>query len=52
VSQVRFQADWNWHHIIVQAAQRHELTLDFRTAQAASLLGVSDPDVLERATRE
>ncbi len=45
VSQVRFQADWNSTHIIVQAAQRHKLTLDFRTAQAASLLGVSDPDV-------
>ena len=52
VSQVRFQADWNLNHIIVQATQRCEPALDFQTAQAASLLGVSDPGVLERAARE
>jgi Domain of unknown function (DUF5615) len=52
VSQVRFQADWNLNHIIVQAAQRREPALDLQTAHAASLLGVSDPDVLERAARE
>jgi hypothetical protein len=52
VSQVHFQADWNLNHIIVQATQRRERTLDFQTAQAASLLGVSDPDVLGRAACE
>jgi hypothetical protein len=52
VSQVRFQANWHSNHIIVHAAQRREPTLDFQTAYAASLLGVSDSDVLERATRE
>jgi hypothetical protein len=52
VSQVRFQADWNLNHIIVQAAQRREPTLEFQTAHAASLLGVSDLDVLARAVRE
>jgi hypothetical protein len=51
VSQVRFQADWNLNHIIVQAAQRREPTLDFQTAHAAGLLGVSDRDVLARAAR-
>ena len=38
--------------MIVQAAQRSKQTLDFQTAHAASLLGVSDSDVLGRATRE
>jgi hypothetical protein len=52
VSQVRFQADWNLNHIIVQAAQRRDPALDFQTAHAASLLGISDPDVLERAAGE
>jgi Domain of unknown function (DUF5615) len=52
MGQVRFQADWNLNHIIVQAAQRREPTRDFQTAHAASLLGVSDSDVLGRATRE
>ena len=52
MSQVRFQADGNLNHIIVQAAQRREPTLDFQTAHTASLLGVSDSDALGRATRE
>jgi hypothetical protein len=52
VSQVRFQADWNLNHIIVQAAQRREPTLDFQTAHAAGLLGVSDLNVLARAVQE
>jgi len=51
VSQVRFQADWNLYHIIVQAAQRREPTLDFQTAHAAGLLGVNDYDVLAHAAR-
>jgi hypothetical protein len=33
VSQVCFQADWNLNHIIVQAAQRREPTLDFQMPQ-------------------
>ena len=52
MSQVRFQADWHLNHIIVQAAQRREPTLDFQTAHAAGLLGVSDLDVLRRAMLE
>jgi hypothetical protein len=52
MSQVRFQADWNLNHIIVQAVQRREPTLAFQTAHAASLLGVSDLGVLARAARE
>lgn len=52
MSQVRFQADWHLNHTIVQAAQRREPALDFQTAHAASLLGISAPDVLERAARE
>lgn len=52
MSQVRFQADWNLNHIIVQAVQRREPTLEFQTAHAAGLLGVSDLDVLARAARE
>ena len=51
MSQVRFQADWNLNHIIVQAAQRREPTLDFQTAHAAGLLGVNDYDVLAHAAR-
>jgi hypothetical protein len=38
--------------LIVQAAQHREPALDFQTAHAASLLGVSDSDVLGRAERE
>ena len=52
MSQVRFQADWNVTHPIVQAAQRRESTFDFQTAHAAGLLGVSDSDALARAARE
>ena len=51
MSQVRFQVDWNLNHIIVQAAQRREPTLDFQTAHAAGLLGVNDYDVLAHAAR-
>lgn len=52
MSPVRFQADWNLNHIIVQAAQRREPTLEFQTAHAAGLLGVRDLEVLARAARE
>ena len=52
MSQVRFQADWNLNHIIVQAAQRREPMLTIQTAHAAGLLGVSDLNVLARAARE
>jgi hypothetical protein len=52
MSQVRFQVDWNLNRIIVQATQCREPMPNFRTAQVASLLRVSDPDVLERAACE
>jgi hypothetical protein len=52
VSRVRFQADWNLNHIIVDATRRREPLLDFQTAHAAGLLGVSDPDVLVRVAHE
>lgn len=52
MSRVRFQADWNLNHIIVQAVQRREPALDFQTAHTAGLLGVSDLDVLARTAHE
>jgi Domain of unknown function (DUF5615) len=49
---LRFQADVNLNEIILRAACRREPALDFHTAEAASLGGLSDPKVLERAAEE
>jgi hypothetical protein len=46
---VRFQADADLHQMIVTALVRREPSVDFQTATAASLKGLLDPHVLERA---
>jgi hypothetical protein len=43
---VRFQADADFNHIIVQATLRREPSIDFQTAHVAGLVGVPDPEVL------
>jgi Domain of unknown function (DUF5615) len=43
---VRFQADADFNQVIVKAILRYEPNLDFQTAQAGNLIGLSDPDVL------
>jgi hypothetical protein len=49
---LRFQADVNLNQIIVRAICRREPAVDFQTAQAAGLNGLSDPAVLARAAEE
>lgn len=49
---VRFQADADLHQMIVTALIRRDPGIDFQTATAAQLQGLSDPQVLERATAE
>jgi len=49
---VRFQADADLNQIIVKAVLRREPGIDFRTAQAARLSGLSDQEVLARAAEE
>lgn len=49
---LRFQADVNLNELILRAACRREPALDFHTAEAASLGGLPDPKVLERAAEE
>lgn len=44
---VRFQADADLHQMIVTALIRREPGIDFQTATAAQLQGLSDPQVLE-----
>ena len=46
---VRFQADADLNHVIVKAMLRREPSIDFQTAHAAGLVGLSDPEVLARA---
>ena len=48
---VRFQADADLNHIIVQATLRREPSIDFQTAHAAGLVGVPDPEVLALAAQ-
>jgi hypothetical protein len=49
---VRFQADADLNQIILLAAIRQEPAIDFQTAILASLPGLDDIQVLERAARE
>jgi predicted nuclease of predicted toxin-antitoxin system len=49
---VRFQADADLNQIIVSAVVRRVREIDFRTATAARLAGVRDPEVLARAARD
>ena len=46
---VRFQADADLNQIIVKATLRLEPSIDFQTAQAAGLTGLSDAAVLQLA---
>ena len=48
----RFQADADLHQMIVTALIRREPGIDFQTATAAQLQGLSDPQVLERAATD
>ena len=48
---VRFQADADFNEIILKAVLRREPSIDFQTARSAALPGLSDKDVLERASR-
>src|SRR2546427_13132267 len=43
---IRFMADADLNHAIVKGCRRHEPTLDFLSANEASLEGVPDPEVL------
>src|SRR5262245_57536782 len=46
---VRLQADADLNEVIVKATLRREPALDFRTALAAHLPGLDDPEVLKIA---
>ena len=48
---VRFQADADLNQIIVLATIRREPTIDFQTAGAADLEGLTDAHVLQYAAR-
>jgi predicted nuclease of predicted toxin-antitoxin system len=48
----RFQADENLNAKIVAGLLRREPSLDFQTAMAARLIGLSDPEVLAIAARD
>jgi len=43
---IRFQADAGLNQIIVLATLRREPAIDFQTAVAAELAGLTDPQVL------
>src|SRR5262245_17814211 len=49
---VKFQADADLHQALVRVIVRREPAIDFQTAKAARLRGLSDPDVLAFAARE
>jgi predicted nuclease of predicted toxin-antitoxin system len=49
---IRFQADADFNQIIVSAIIRHHQEIDFRTATAAGLTGLNDPEVLALAARD
>jgi hypothetical protein len=49
---VRFLADASLHHAIVTGCARREPAIDFLSAHAAKLHGVSDPDVLTIAAAQ
>ncbi|HPM79325.1 MAG TPA: DUF5615 family PIN-like protein [Candidatus Anammoximicrobium sp.] len=48
---IRFQADADLNQIIVLATIRREPAVDFQTALAADLPGLSDMQVLQKAAR-
>ncbi|MFN0122470.1 MAG: DUF5615 family PIN-like protein, partial [Blastocatellia bacterium] len=50
IMKIRFQADADLHQTIVSATVRREPQIDFQTANAAGLEGLSDSEVLAMAT--
>jgi hypothetical protein len=49
---VRFLADADLDHAIVQGVRRLEPAIDFKSANDAAIEGLLDPEVLELAARE
>jgi hypothetical protein len=49
---IRFQADADFNQIFVSAVVRRNPQIDIRTATAANLAGLKDPDVLAIAAGE
>lgn len=49
---IRFQADADFNQIIVSAIARRHQEIDFRTATAAGLARLNDPEVLALAARD
>lgn len=49
---IQFQADADLNQMIVLAAIRREPSLNFQTAFAGSLIGLTDPEVLAKSTGE
>lgn len=49
---IRFQADADLRQAIVTGVIRREPNLDFRSANAAGLEGIKDPEVLALAARD
>ena len=52
IDRVRFQGDVNFNNWIIKGLLRRQPLIDFRTAEAAHLHGISDLDVLERAAAD
>ncbi len=48
---VRYQADWDLNQHIVEAIRRREPSIDFQTAHAGGLAGLTDPEVLALAAQ-
>ena len=48
---IRLQADADLNQIIVLATLRREPAIDFQTAVAAELAGLTDPQVLQKAAQ-
>lgn len=46
---IRFQADADLNFAIVRAVRRQEPAIDFASAADSQLIGVSDPEILDRA---
>lgn len=49
---IRFQADADFNQNVVRALRRRQPAIEFQTAEAAGLRGLTDPDVLAMAARE
>lgn len=49
---IKFQADADLNHTIVQALRRRQPAIDFRSADEAGIRGLPDPEVLAYAERE